>query len=169
MYAVFLPSPLVSQPSFRQALEWGDEAARVAADTRFLSNMFNTAAQLPLDVLAIIPPSLPSSRDTFAMSQVCRRWRTALISFATLWTRIDCQSLSRTIASLERHRSVPLHLELRKGFSIEVLNMVLDHGSKFASVFARLTQKQLNPLHQHLVTPSVEELVLFFMDEMSHQ
>ena len=115
------------------------------------------------------PPSLPSSRDTFAMSQVCRRWRTALISSAMLWTRIDCQSLTRTIAILERHRSMPLHLKLRNGFPIEALNTVLDHGSKFASVSARIAQKQLNPLHQHSVTPSVEDLVLFLIKKMGHQ
>ena len=95
------------------------------------------------------------------MSQVCRRWRTVLISSALLWTQIDCQSLTRTIASLERHRSVPLRLELRKGFSNEALNTVLDHGSEYTSVFVYLTTEQTDLLHKGLVTSSMEEFVLF--------
>ena len=46
-------------------------------------------------------------------------------------------------------------------FSDEALNAVLDHGSKHASVFACLTPKQLDSVHKRLVTPSIEEIVLF--------
>ena len=95
------------------------------------------------------------------MSQVCRHWRTALISSALPWTRIDCQSLAQTIVGLERHRSVPLHLELWTGFSDKAWNAVLDHGNEHASVVAYLTPKQLDLVHERLVTPSVEQILLF--------
>lgn len=136
-------------------------ATRLAADTKYLLNTFNAAAQLPSDVIAMISFFLPADQDIFVISQVCRRWRTTLASFPLLWTQVDCKHLTRTIASLERHRSVPLQLKLHGGFSTEALNMVLDHGTRIASVSAQLPRDQLRLFHPRLVTPSAEELVLF--------
>ena len=155
------PHSFISRLTLRQVLEWEDAVTRATTDTRFFLNTFNTAAQLPSDILVIIPLFLPSARDTFAMSQVCHRWRTAAISSASLWTRIDCQSLARTIASLERHRSVPLRLELRRGFSNEALNAVLDHESKLASLSVYPRRLHLGLICRCLLTTSVEELALF--------
>lgn len=133
----------------------------MVADIRHLLNTFNAAVQLPSDVLVMIPLFLPACDDLFAASQICRRWRAILVSSPLLWRRMDCRHLGKAVASLERHRSVPLRLELDSDLSTGALNMVLDSGGKISSVSAHLLPDQLRSLHPRLVTPSVEELVLF--------
>ena len=97
----------------------------MVADERHALNAFNAAARLPSDILVMIPSFLPTNRDLFAASQVCRLWRTTLASSPSVWRRIDCQNRTQTAISLERHRSVPLQLELHDGFSAKALNAVL--------------------------------------------
>lgn len=145
----------------KAASEWEDSATRVVADTRYFLNTFNPAVQLPSDILVIIPSFLPADEDIFAISQVCRRWRATFTSFPLLWTRIDCEDLPRTIARLERHRSIPLQLRLNDGFSMEALGAVLDHKAKITSVSTDIRLDQLQSLHSSLVTPFAEEIVLF--------
>jgi len=124
-------------------------------------NTFNTAARLPLDLLVMISSFLCTG-DLFTASQVCRHWRTTLVSSPLLWRKIDRQDLTRTIVSLDRHQSVPLQLDLYDGLSTEALDVALDHGSKVSSIFVHLPLDQLRELHRLPVTPSVEDLVLFF-------
>ena len=132
-------------------------------------NTSNAAAQLPSDILVMIPSFLRrKGRDMFSISQVCRRWRAILVSSPLLWGQIDCRDLTRTIISLERHRSLPLQLELDDSLSTEALNVVLDHESKISSVSARLPADQLRSFHRRLAIPSVETLVLFVNDSVAH-
>ena len=133
----------------------------MATDTRHPSNTFNTAAQLPSDILFMIPSFISTSRDLFSVSQVCRRWRTILVSSPLLWRWIDCQKFTHTIVSLKRHRAVPLRLELHGCLSAKALNAVLNHGSKIYSVSAHIPLDQLRQVHHRLVIPSVEDIVLF--------
>ena len=106
-------------------------------------NAFNAAAQLHSDIFVMIPSFRPISCDLFPISQVCRRRRTILVSSPLLWRRIDCQSLTRTVFSLERHLPVPLRLELYDGFSDGAFDAVSNHGSKITSISAHLQFDQL--------------------------
>lgn len=140
----------------------------MVAESRRLLNTFTAAVQLPSDILVVIPSFLPAGEDLFAISQVCHRWRTVLVSFPLLWRRISCQQLSWTNASLERHCSAPLRLELDGYCSAKALAAVLNHGSRIASVSACIPTDQLRSFHWHLMA-SVEELALYiYKDDYGH-
>ena len=140
----------------------------MVSDMRHLLNTFNSAVQLPSDILVTVPSFLFADQDLFAISQVCHRWRTVLVSFPLLWRRMDCRNLTWTIVGLKRHPPVPLQLELDYSFSTEALTTVLDHGSKIVSLSVHLPYNQLQLFHPRLVTPSLEELLLFVDEDEDH-
>ena len=131
---------------------------------RRLRNTFNTAAQLPSDILVMIPSFLPEDFDLLVLSHVCHRWRTIVNSCPLLWGRMDCRDLNRTVIALEHLRSAPLRLKLNRNFSTDALNAVLGHGRRITSVFADISPGQIESMHRCLAIPSVEELVLFIRD-----
>ena len=143
-----------------QALEREGEATLMATDTRHLLNAFNAAVQLPSDILVMIPLFLPAGGGRFTASQICRRWRAILVSSPLLWRHIDCRDPTQTVVSLERRGSVPLLLELDSYLSTDALDIALGHGSKIASVSARLSLDQIQSVYPRLTAPSLEELVL---------
>ena len=144
-----------------------EDAIPVVAGTRHPLNMFNTAARLPLD-LPVTISSFLYTKDLFPTSQVCRRWRTILVSSPALWTKIHCQDLTWTIGSLGRHQPVLLQLDLYDGPSTEALDAALDHGSKVSSICAHLSLDQLLEFHRSPVTPFMEDLVLFVDEDDDH-
>ena len=147
-----------------QVLEWGEEATSVVVDMQQLLNTFNTAAQLPSDILVIIPSSLPEDLDVLTLSHVCRRWRTIVNSAPLLWGRMDCRDLNRTIIGLERIQSTPLRLKLNRNFSIAALKAALAHG-KITSVFADILPWQVRAYLRRLAGPSVKEFVISISED----
>ena len=133
----------------------------MVANVRQLRNTFNTAAELPSDIIVMIPLFLPEDFDSLALSHVCRRWRTIVNSAPLLWRRMDCRDLNRTVIGLEHLKSTSLRLKLNRNFSTDALNTALDRGCNIASVIADISLSQIQSFHKRLVTPSVEELVLF--------
>lgn len=137
-------------------LQVPSERAEVVSDTRHLLNTFNSAVQIHSDIFTTTPSSLPIDRDLFTVSQVCRYWQMIVVSPPLLWKRIDHRNLSRTIISLDCHRSVPLRLESNNNLSTDALDVVLSHGSKIASVSADLSLDQMYLLHSRLAAPSAK-------------
>ena len=142
-------------------MEWEEEATNLVANVRQLRNTFNTAAELPSDIIVMIPSFLPEDFDSLALSHVCRRWRTIVNSAPLLWRRMGCRDLNRTVIGLEHLKSTSLRLKLNRNFSTDALNTALDRGCNIASVIADISLSQIQSFHKRLVTPSVEELVLF--------
>ena len=101
---------------------------------RYLVNSFHFAVRVPPEVLGMISSYLTEG-DVFSTSQVCHRWRSAvLISSPFLWTRIPCRSGPRAIASLERCKSLPISLRLELPLPTAVLDGVLLLRNKIASL-----------------------------------
>jgi len=106
----------------------------VLVHARYLVNSFHFAVRVPPEVLGMISSYLTEG-DVFSTSQVCHRWRSAvLISSPFLWTRIPCRSGPRAIASLERCKSLPISLRLELPLPTAVLDGVLLLRNKIASL-----------------------------------
>jgi len=106
---------------------------------------------------------LTTEDDVFSASQVCHHWRRVLISPPSLWTRLSCHRVSRTIVSLERCKSMPIQLEFDQQSSNVALESVILCKNKISSlaVHPRFdTIPLLRPLFV-LSGPSVERLHVY--------
>ena len=103
--------------------------------TRRLENSFHFTVQTPQEILCAISSYL-NEEDVFSASQVCQHWRSTLISCPSLWTWISCRCGPRMTASLERSRSMPIHLMIQPPLSNLAVDGVLLHGNKIASLTA---------------------------------
>ena len=122
-------------------------------------NSFRVMVRAPPEILCTIASYL-TEEDIFSASQVCHHWHSALISSSSLWTQISCHQVFRTVTSLERCKSLPIHLRLESQFSTVALNDVLLHGNKLASLTMRCDPDRIPLLHKLLASsgPSMERL-----------
>jgi len=106
---------------------------------------------------------LATEEDTFSASQVCSHWRSVLISSPSLWTRHPCHHVSRTIASLERCKSMPIRLEFDQQSSNIALESVILSENNISSLAIHLRYDTIPPLHQLLMFArrSVEQLHIY--------
>ena len=73
--------------------------------------------QIPAEILALIPDFWDiHKRDRYiiALTHVCRDWRDAFISQPSLWTNLDCVDADKTRTYIERSKSSPINLSLRR-------------------------------------------------------
>ena len=82
-----------------------------------LINSFSHINRLPPEVFAAVLTHRWPGRDLISATHVCRHWRTALLSFASLWAEIHCAGEEQTFFFLERAKAAPLHIYLRPRFS----------------------------------------------------
>ena len=133
---------------------------------RYLVNSFNVTVRTPPEILTMICSHFTTEDDVFSASRVCHHWRSSLISFPSLWTRFPCHHVSRTIISLERCRSVPIHLKFdpRLASSVALENVLL-RGNKLASltVIDNDDTTRVLPLHKLFSLPmeSMERLHIY--------
>ena len=67
--------------------------------------------RLPLDVLSLIPTHLPSQKDRFHATFVCRRWRRILLQHAGLWSQLILSKGEVYVKTLlERAKGSPLSI-----------------------------------------------------------
>ena len=123
------------------------------AYTRYLVNSFHITARIPPDILTMICSHLSTEGDAFSVSQVCRYWREVLILSPSLWIRIPCRRVSRTIASLERCKSVPIQLRFDSDSSTVALENVISHGGKMASLTINDDSNRAAPLNTLFASP----------------
>ena len=106
---------------------------------------------------------LNTEEDIYSASQVCNHWRSVLISSPPLWIQSPCRRVPRTIASLERCKSLPIRLMLASQSSIIALKKVLLRGNKVISLAVHPYLHPM-PLSHQLFThsrPTVEQLHVF--------
>jgi len=140
-----------------------EEISDVLIHARYLINSFHVAVRVPPEILGMISSSL-TEEDSFSASQVCHHWRSVLISSPSLWTRVSCRNVPRTIVSLERCKSLPIQLQLEPPFSPVALEDVLLHGNGIASLTISHEPNRILHLQQLFVfsRPSVERLHIYF-------
>lgn len=93
----------------------------------------------------------------FSASQVCHYWRSVLTSSPFLWTRINCRCAPRSLASLERSKSIPIQLRLERSFSNVALRGVLLHESGISSLITSYHPREIQSSRK-LLTGSRQSL-----------
>ena len=169
--------PHSSQLTHFQAREYGDEINDLLVHARYLVNSFHVTVRIPPEILNMICSHLTTEDDIFSASQVCRHWRGVLISSPPLWTRLPCYRVSRTIASLERCKSMPIQLEFDQQSSNVALESVILYTSKVSSLAIYLRLHTVPLLHQLLTFAmrSMERLFIYFTpvwgveEQVAHQ
>ena len=74
--------------------------------------------RIPPEILTnIVPDTLDrysKDKDTIALTHVCQAWREIFISCSSLWTDIECVGADKTRTYLERSRSSPISLRIKR-------------------------------------------------------
>jgi hypothetical protein len=73
--------------------------------------------RIPPEILSLIPDFLDGpqkNRCVITLTHVCRAWREIFTSRSTLWTDFRCNSASKTKVYLERSKSSPINVSLRR-------------------------------------------------------
>ena len=74
--------------------------------------------RLPPEVLALLPDfwdTYKREQNIIVLTHVCRAWRQVFTSRSSLWADLDCKDADKTRLYLERSRSSPINLSLRRG------------------------------------------------------
>ena len=121
--------------------------------TKYLVNSFHTTVRMPPEILAVICSYLSTERDAISVSQVCRHWREVLTSFPPLWTHFTCSRVFRTLAGLERCKSLPIRIEFEADSSIGALESVILHGNEIISLTINHDYYWMPPLHKLFPSP----------------
>ena len=142
-------SPHSSHLTNFQAREYEAGINDLLVHARYLVNSFHVTVRVPPEILSMACSFLTTEEDAFSASQVCRHWRGVLVSSPSLWTRFPCHGVTRTIASLERCKSMPIHLDFHLEPSSAALEKVLLHGNEIVSLIIQHRLDQL-PLSDQL-------------------
>ena len=108
---------------------------------RSVKNTFAAINQIPPEVFSLIPDywqDRHTGQDLITLSHVCRGWREIFTSRSSLWTYLDCADADKTRVYVERSRSLPLEIFLRKSQRIsycdDALPLVVPHISRLSSL-----------------------------------
>ena len=97
------------------------EAFEILRLTRSLKNGLAPINRIPPEVLTLLPDSWDTDcerKDVIALTHVCRTWRENFISRSSLWIDFDCTGIDKTHVYLERSKSSPIKVSLKRLYSL---------------------------------------------------
>lgn len=137
------------------------EALEVVSLVRSAKNRQAPINSVPRDVLALISDfwsGLEREKIVIVLTHVCRAWRELFISLASLWTDFRCVDADKTRSYLERSRSAPITLWLKRPTGLlrndpflEVAPHII-RRLKYLTV--QTTPRHFQDITQHLVHPA---------------
>ncbi|KAF9647932.1 hypothetical protein BDM02DRAFT_2475355 [Thelephora ganbajun] len=83
-----------------------------------MKNAFALINRIPPDALSLIPEywnHRERDRNLIKLTHVCRGWRVLFASRPSLWNRLNCVDVNKTLAYLKRSQSSPLEVSLKGG------------------------------------------------------
>ena len=98
-------------------------------------NSFVPINRIPLDVLCLIPTHLPSHKDRFRASFVCRHWRKAIIQRGSLWSQlflIEGEDYVKTL--LERAKGSALDVVTNHHFPLSTTALLSPHAQQIKNL-----------------------------------
>ena len=136
--------------------------------------MFIPVNRLPPEILSRILEYRTHECDLVVATQVCRYWRSTLISSPSLWTCFQFQSShdrDRTLTYLERSKSAPIDVSIdtSSAENLDVLESLAPHIARTRSLIIQASQDihtasllfcNPAPLLQHLEISSTSEDVV---------
>ncbi|KAF9789192.1 hypothetical protein BJ322DRAFT_526599 [Thelephora terrestris] len=126
-------------------------------------------SRLPPEVLALIPDFLEEkSREDIIipLSHVCRSWREIFTSRSSLWTNFRCVDAEKTRVYLQRSKSSPISLWLKRNegpISDDPFLQIPSHAiSRLEYLDLLTTPEYLNKISDHLSlpTPCLQDLCI---------
>ena len=115
------------------------ELFKISQGIRTIRNTFVPVNRLPPEILSGIFEYRTRERDLVAATQVCRYWRSTLISSPSLWACFQFQSsydLDRTLTYLERSKSAPIDVSIDtdSAENLDVLEYLASHIARTRSL-----------------------------------
>ena len=92
-----------------------------------------------MDIFSLIPTYLPSEKDHFLASFVCRHWRRTFLQRAELWSELDLRKGEDYVKSLlERSKGSPLVIQVgrvaRRKVPISTMALLSSHTSRIRAL-----------------------------------
>ena len=92
------------------------------------------------------------------LTHVCRGWREIFISWPSLWANLDCSDHEKTRIYLERSKSSPINLTLRRCKTIAsddpIFQIIPDFTGRLKFVFITTTPANIRAIAPHLSHPA---------------
>jgi hypothetical protein len=125
-----------------------------------MKNHFAPINKIPPELFSLIPRYLDNDnmdKALIALTHACRSWRELLIACPSLWARLDCTNAEKTRVYIERAKSSPLEITLRRRKVASHLEdaffLVIPHIGRLQSLSIVETRDTLRNLTQHLSCP----------------
>ena len=93
------------------------DAFEVLRLLRFWRNRLAPISRIPPEVLTLIPDFWDTrhrDQGVIALTHVCRAWREIFTSCPSLWSDFDCEDVDKTQIYLDRSKSSPIDLRLKR-------------------------------------------------------
>ena len=143
------------------------DALEVLSLIRTMKNAFALINRTPPDILSLIPECCnhrQRDKEIIKLTHVCHGWRELFTSRPSLWNRLDCVDVHKTRVYLERSKSSPLEVSLKKdnegnekpGTSCrnDALLLVVPHMGRVKSLTAlTLAENVLQDITTHFTCP----------------
>ena len=128
---------------------------------RSVKNTFAAINQIPPEVFSLIPDyweDRHTGQDLITLSHVCPGWREIFTSRSSLWTYLDCEDADKTRVYVERSRSLPLEIFLRKSkdtsYCDDALVVAVPHIGRLGSLTICVFSDTLSDLLSHFPFPA---------------
>jgi len=128
---------------------------------RSVRNTFAPINQIPPEVFSLIPDYWEDQymeEGVIALTQVCRGWREIFTSRSSLWTYLDCEDADKTRVYVERSRSLPLEIFLRKSrhtsYCDDALVVAIPHIGRLGSLTICVFSDTLSDLLNNFPFPA---------------
>ena len=138
-----------------------------------MKNTLVPVNRIPPEIFSTIPgyweDYYMAEEDLITVTHVCRGWRDLFISSSSLWTQLDCTHAEKTRTYIERSKSSPLDVYIRKHkgprFPSDAFLLTIPHLSRLRSLSLFGPSGHLAGIinqHLHCPAPSLEKLKISF-------
>jgi len=117
--------------------------------------------RIPPEILVLLPDfwdAYNKDKNIITLTHVCWVWRQVFTSRSSLWTRIDCEDKDKTRVYLERSRSSPIDLSLRRDDDLSLHDpffQITPHTmGRLRSLSVKATMWNLSDIATHLSYPA---------------
>jgi len=131
-----------------------------------MKNTFAPINRITPEALSLIPDHWghQEEKDIIRLTHVCHGWREIFTSRSSLWTHLDCKNTEKTRVYIERSRSHPLEISLKKlkntSYSNDALLVAAPYTNRLGSLTIHIHSNALSRLlnHFHFPAPLLKEL-----------
>ena len=114
--------------------------------------------RIPPEIFSTIPDFLGTGDGMIALTHVSRAWRQMFVSRPSLWTDFECVNPDKTRVYLERSKSSPIDLWLKRGDKMSprdpVLQVIPHATGRLKSLYIDATSEYIKAISARLSCPT---------------